>query len=337
MDLKAVVKPNPSHFHLRLFLESICNLRCTYCNPDAERAPGGRISNEELTEFIEAGAELGVRRVHYTGGEPTLRKGLESLMRTAKKSGYAEQVMTTNAVLLAPRLDEYVAAGLSRITISLDTFDRERYARMTGRDALEDVLAGIQRARELLGTLRLNTVVTQENVEEIPALIDFATGKSIIPRFIELQTNQAVFYKGDEPFDQQYVPAARIVEGMRERGLLWPTNVNGENPNCAYFMVGTTGVVAGIIANHSRGYPCGDCRKLRVSPYGDLGVCINAEGLSVLNTTYEQKRDALALSMQRREELNRLLLERKHVSRTYGFWRWGDLRERQTARVVQLS
>lgn len=322
---RATIPCELSAYHLRIFLVSKCNLRCGYCNPDAVSNRGEGFADNEILELMSAAAKAGIQRVHYSGGEPTLRKSLPEIIRHGREIGYGDQVITTNGVLLADRVAKLVEAGLTRVNISLDSLDEERNTRITGRRVLQKVRDAIEASVDAFGSVKLNVVVMRENISEVRDFIDLshkANGK-IIVRFIELQSNQPVFF--DNKIESQYAPISEVYDCIRELGTLQPIFVDGENPNCSYFQIEGTKASIGIIANRSRGYPCGGCRKIRVSPYGDVGVCINAEGLNLRGTSLGQKEGAIAQLLEVREALDLHRPDRQHLSDAKGFWRWGDV------------
>ena len=138
--------------YLRLSVTDRCNCRCTYCMPAGGVPMLGHkdiLSFEELTEVVGACAQLGVRKVRLTGGEPLVRRGLPELVRMIRAvPGVEELAMTTNATLLAPVAAELHHAGLDRLNVSLDTLDAARYAELTRGGSLEDALAGLAAARD---------------------------------------------------------------------------------------------------------------------------------------------------------------------------------------------
>lgn len=326
-----------SQFHLRIFLTSYCNMRCTYCNPDADRQDGRALTNSELITLIEVASKLGVRTIHYSGGEPTLRRGLADIMRSASDNGVATQAMTTNGVLLFDTFGEYVEAGLSRVNISIDSLDDSKFKRITGTPTLDIVKGAILRAIDYFGMVKINVVVLQQNVDEIPAFLDWSAsldGK-LICRFIELQSNQPVFYH-PERISAEHVNSKEIWQRIRSVGTPIPIAVTGKNPNCFYYQFPGTPIQFGLITNHSRGYPCGGCRKIRVSPYGDVGVCITAEGQNLKGVDRDTVRRVLAEQIEFRGKLDSIRPNRRHHSTDFGFWRWGDMNPARENRPIEV-
>ena len=328
----------PSDFHARIFLESHCNFRCVYCNPDAERQEGKIIPDEEIMSFLKTISEAGIKTIHYSGGEPTLRKSLPFLMAYASKCGIERQSMTTNAATLARNIDDYVKAGLKSVNISIDSLNTDKFASMTGRDDLPKVLEAIERALERFEFVKLNVVILDTNIDEVEDFMKLSARKSgrLIVRLIELQTNQPIFFQAHR-ISKNHVPATEIYERIMRFGQYYPIDFRGKNPNCHYYKYVSSDVIFGVIANHSRGYPCGDCKKLRLSPFGDLGVCIGAEGTNIRNLGPGELKQAVLDQIEARRKLDIEKPERKHLSKDYGFWRWGDLNPDNTARPIPID
>lgn len=183
--------------YLRLSVTDKCNCRCVYCMP-ATGVPRCRhedlLSFEELVEVVRAATTLGVRKVRVTGGEPLARRGVVDLCRmVAAVPGVEELDMTTNATMLAPVAADLRAAGVTRLNVSLDTLDPERYRAVTRVGTLADALAGIRAAREagfgssIDSPLKINCVLMGGvNVDEVPRLVDMARRGPVEVRFIEL-------------------------------------------------------------------------------------------------------------------------------------------------------
>ncbi len=142
---------------------------------------------EEIDRLVEQFLALGVEKVRLTGGEPLLRRDLPSLVeRLARKSAIRDLAMTTNAVLLAPAVSDLKRAGLGRLTISLDTLQRERFVKLARFDELPRVLAGIDSAVDEFPGFKIDTVVIRGvNDDEIISLLEFAKARGAELRFIE--------------------------------------------------------------------------------------------------------------------------------------------------------
>ncbi len=180
--------------NVRIALTNACNLRCIYCHHEGEEINGCtvgdphiQLTKDEIAELIGVFAELGVTTIKLTGGEPTLRSDLLDIIRSIPP--HIESSMTTNGTLLGKMATDLKTAGLSRVNISLDTMRRDRYQKITGRDLLPEVLAGIEAAITAgLTPVKLNMVVLKGiNDDEIEVFLSYVRGrKDIILQIIEL-------------------------------------------------------------------------------------------------------------------------------------------------------
>ena len=176
---------------LRLSVTDRCNLRCQYCMPEQDYVWLPRenlLTFEEIGAIVDAFTPLGVDRVRLTGGEPLLRRDLPVLIESlAARPPIADLALTTNGVLLRAQAAALRAAGLHRITVSLDTLDSERFRELTRTDDLARVLDGIDAAAAAgFKSLKLDTVVIRGvNDEELVPLLEYAKGRGAELRFIE--------------------------------------------------------------------------------------------------------------------------------------------------------
>src|SRR6185503_6718779 len=176
--------------NLRLSVTDRCNLRCEYCMPEDDYVWLPRedvLHFEETSALVDVFLSLGVDKVRLTGGEPLLRRDVAALVRMiAAKPGLNDLALTTNGVLLADQVDALKAAGLGRVTVSLDTLQRDRFTRLTRFDQLDAVHAGIAAASRVYGTLKLDTVVIRGvNDDELADLIEYGRAVQGEVRFIE--------------------------------------------------------------------------------------------------------------------------------------------------------
>jgi len=264
--------------YLRLSVTDRCNLRCVYCLP--ERAPrfapaAGLLSDDEIVELAGAFARLGVSKIRLTGGEPLVRPGLPALVaRLARIPGIDDLSLSTNGVLLAGLAVDLKAAGLSRVNVSLDTLDPERFARIARFGSLRDVLSGIEAALDDgLAPVKLNVVVARGmNDDEIGAFAALTDKKPLHVRFIELMP------MGDTGFFSQArrIPLAEMTAAA---GPLEPAAPEdrpaGHGPARYYRRPGAAGTV-GFISALSCGF-CDACNRMRLSSTGTLIPCLDGE------------------------------------------------------------
>jgi cyclic pyranopterin phosphate synthase len=174
---------------VRVSLTDRCDLACVYCRPS--RQDGyleSRLDESDWRSMLEGLVEAGVRRVRFTGGEPLLYRALEDVVAHAVRLGFEDIALTTNATRLAARAPGLRAAGLRRVTVSLDSLDANRFARLTRGGRLAEVQAGIDAAvAARFDEVKLNCVVLRgENDDELEALVHFAWARGIVPRFLEV-------------------------------------------------------------------------------------------------------------------------------------------------------
>jgi cyclic pyranopterin phosphate synthase len=263
-----------AHTSLRLSLTDRCNLRCGYCmEEEASFVPSSALLNvQELVGLASLFVELGIRRIRLTGGEPLLRRDLPELVGKLKSiEGLQELTLTTNGILLADMAKELRFAGLDRLTISLDTLDPLVFERITRRRGLEKVLAGVDAACSagFQGT-GINTVLLRGiNDTEAGALIRYAHGRGIRPRFIETMPIGAGEYERD-----RFVPADDLLGLIRnEFGSIEHVAGNSPSSPAKLFRV-ETGLI-GIIASVSEPF-CGHCDRLRLTADGKMRSCLFA-------------------------------------------------------------
>ena len=261
---------------LRVSVTDRCNFRCTYCMPAEGLAwlPKHEIlSFEELTRLLALFVRLGVRSVKVTGGEPTVRADLPTLVRMFREVAPGIDLsMTTNGVLLDRLAPELARAGLDRVTVSLDSLLRHRFEEMTRRDALDRVLAGIRAAQDAgLTPIKINCVVIGgTNDAEV---VDFAAwsrehGHHV--RFIEYMPLDA-----EHAWERaKVVPSARILEAIDAVFPLVPAGADREPATSYRFADGAPGGI-GLIASVTEPF-CDTCNRLRITAEGDVRACLFA-------------------------------------------------------------
>ncbi|GLZ42561.1 cyclic pyranopterin monophosphate synthase [Actinokineospora sp. NBRC 105648] len=261
---------------LRVSLTDRCNLRCTYCMPaeGLEWMPrADMLTDGELNRLIRvAVCDLGVTNLRFTGGEPTLRKGIEGIIAAAAALTPRPRIsMTTNAIGLSRRAAALKAAGLDRINVSLDTLRPDRFTELTRRDRLADVLDGLAAARTAgLDPVKVNTVLLRGvNDDEAVPLLRFCVANGYHLRFIEQM-----------PLDAQHgwsraemVTAEQILTALRTGFELTPRpGARGAAPAERWLVDGGPADV-GVIASVTRPF-CGDCDRTRLTADGQLRSCL---------------------------------------------------------------
>ena len=272
--------------YLRISLTDRCNLRCIYCMPEhgVKSIPHESILTlEEVHKAIECASQLGIKHIRFTGGEPTVRKGLLSLIeRTAQTPGIESVALTTNAILLPNMTADLKAAGLSRVNISLDTLDAEQYRFITRRGNLDDALKGVEAALSSgLSPVKLNTVVVRRLNQDLLSFARLTVDAPLHVRFIEYMPIGSGEDCGGCGWGlDDVVPAKEIIETINMQaqsiglGSLQPTTAtpDGWGPAQYYRLPdaqGTVGVISAI-SNHF----CASCNRLRLTADGKIKPCL---------------------------------------------------------------
>jgi cyclic pyranopterin phosphate synthase len=203
--------------YLRISVTDRCNLRCVYCMPD-EGVPALAhdqiLTYEEIIEVAAVAKGLGIKHIRITGGEPLVRNNVISLVRGLKALDFPDISMTTNGVLLPPLSRELKDAGLNRVNISLDTLDPDKFSEITRRGKLKDALAGIQSAlRAGLDPVKINTVITGDNFDEIRNIAALTRKWPVHVRFIEVMPigpDQLPAHTGMVPVDAVIAETSKL-------------------------------------------------------------------------------------------------------------------------------
>lgn len=277
--------------YLRISVTDACNLRCSYCMP--ELAPDGcnckrNLTADEIVSVAEAAAELGVKKLRITGGEPLVRSDIVELTRRLSGiPGIEDMSMTTNGTLLAPLARELYAAGIHRINISLDTLDAEKYRRITRGGELSAALAGINAALEAgMTPVKLNCVLIGGfNSDEVAGLAHLTEDRPIDVRFIELMPIGDTAHFGAEA----YLPGSFVTDTLPE---LCPVSEDKRSVARLYRLPGALGRV-GIISPLSNHF-CAQCNRLRLTADGCIKPCLHsAEEIPVRGLSGEALKSAI--------------------------------------------
>ena len=258
--------------YLRLSVTELCDLRCRYCMPEegvCKKAHEEMLSEDEMITAVTAAAALGIKKLRITGGEPLVKKNIVSICeRCAAVDGIEELCITTNGIRLAQLAQPLRAAGVSRINISLDTLDAEKYAYMTRRGRLEDVFSGLDAAFAAgFEKIKLNAVLIGGfNDGEIPALAELTRRYPVDLRFIELMP----MYDGGDFGPEAFIPYTVVLDKLPE---LVPDAPDGGVAKL-YRLPGAQGDI-GLISPVSAHF-CSECNRIRLTADGKLKPCLHS-------------------------------------------------------------
>jgi uncharacterized Fe-S cluster-containing radical SAM superfamily enzyme len=208
--------------NLRLSVTDRCNLRCSYCMPEAEYVWLPRqdiLQFEEMSTLVDVFAAAGVDRIRLTGGEPLLRRDLPELVEMlAQKPAIRDLALTTNGVMLAGQSDALHRAGLHRLTVSLDTLRADRFKELTRFDSLPQVLAGIDEAVKTFRTLKLDSVIIRGTNDD--ELIPSSSSRAASARR----------FGSSNTWTSAGQPSGRTIASCRGR-ICWPCSATNTGPS----------------------------------------------------------------------------------------------------------
>jgi cyclic pyranopterin phosphate synthase len=322
---------------LRISVMDRCNFRCPYCMPKEQFHENyqflksrERLSFDELTRLTKLFAGLGVRKVRLTGGEPLLRANLADLVGDLTGiPGIEDIALTTNGVLLANHAVDLHANGLKRITVSLDTLDKEIFARLSGGfGALDQVLGGIDAAIAAgLAPVKINAVIERGvNDHTVLDLVEHFRGTPVIVRFIEFMDvgNRNHWHP------KMVVPSRELAARINTRWPMQPVSQNYRGEVAERWRFEDGGGEVGFISSVSQPF-CGACSRARLSSEGKFYTCLFAtEGIDLRGPLRDGADDAELLRIIRgawvartdryselREELRRDPPETKKIEMYY--------------------
>lgn len=264
--------------YLRLSVTDRCDLRCTYCMPEKMQfLPRAEVLTlEELYNLSLGFIERGITKIRLTGGEPLVRRDVMTLVKSLGRhlgprqgAGLDELTLTTNGTQLALYAAGLADAGVKRVNVSLDTLDPAMFKRLTRRDALPQVLKGIDAAQQAGLRVKLNTVALKGiNDSEIPHLIAWAHKRDCDITLIETMPLGEV----DEDRIDHYLPLTAVQDDLQARWHLGPSSHTSGGP-ARYYDVAETGGRLGLITPLTNNF-CASCNRVRVTATGQLYPCL---------------------------------------------------------------
>lgn len=259
--------------YIRLSITDRCDFRCVYCmGEDMTFLPRDEVlSLEECERLVRVFVNLGVQKVRITGGEPLVRKNaLWLFQQIGRMQGLREQVITTNGSQLEQHAEALKAAGVSRINISLDSLDPERFRNITRVGDLDKVLRGIAAARAAgFQHTKLNCVLMRGiNDDEAPALVQYAIAHDLDVAFIEEMPLGEVSHQRSS----SYVSNAETLQTLQQHFTLTSSTETTGGP-ARYWKIPGTRTRIGFISPHSHNF-CEACNRVRITCKGELYLCL---------------------------------------------------------------
>ncbi|MBQ9249997.1 MAG: GTP 3',8-cyclase MoaA [Oscillospiraceae bacterium] len=258
--------------YLRMSVTELCNLRCRYCMPVEgieKKCHENMLSEEEMILAVKAAASLGIRKLRVTGGEPLVKKNIVSICeQAAAVEGIREVCITTNGILLPQLAKPLRQAGVSRINMSLDTLDAQKYAYISRVGTLDQAMAGLEAALDAgFEKIKLNAVLIGGfNDDEIPALAELTRRYPVDLRFIELMP----MYDSGDFGPEAFIPYTAALDKLPEAEKVEQDGGVAR----LYRLPGAQGNI-GLISPVSAHF-CAECNRLRLTADGKLKPCLHA-------------------------------------------------------------
>ncbi len=281
--------------YLRISVTELCNLRCRYCMPEdgvCKKTHEEMLTEDEIIMAVRAAASLGIRKLRITGGEPLVKKNIVSIcQRAAAVPGIQEVCITTNGTLLPELAKPLRDAGVSRVNISLDTLDPEKFRYISRVGELDQAVAGIRAALDAgFDKVKLNTVLIGGfNDDEIPALAELTRRYPIDLRFIELMP----MYDSGDFGPEAFIPYTVVLDRLPG---LEPMATDGGVARLYRLPLaqGNIGLISPVSAHF-----CGTCNRLRLTADGKLKPCLHSgDEFSIKGLDYDGMVEELRLAIE---------------------------------------
>ena len=291
--------------YLRVSATDRCDLRCVYCMPERMRflPRADLLTLEELGRLAAAFIRLGTRRIRITGGEPLVRRGIETLVAELGARlghGLDELTMTTNGSRLSEHAGALARAGVRRINVSLDTLDPAKFSAITRGGRLPATLAGIERAREAGISIKINTVALRDlNEDELDAMLAWCGRNGHDLCLIETMPMGAV----EEDRTDRYLPLSLVRARLAARWTLTETSYRTGGP-ARYVTVAETGGRLGFITPMTHNF-CESCNRVRLSCTGTLFMCLGQDDAADLRSVLRAGASEDTLEAAIREAITR--------------------------------
>jgi cyclic pyranopterin phosphate synthase len=293
--------------YLRLSATDLCNLRCKYCMPTegiTKKDCNNILRIEDFVKIAQTAVDLGIDKIRISGGEPLVRRGIIALIEQISAiDGVFDLAMTTNGILLPKYAKALKDAGLKRLNISLDSFNKEKYQDITRGGSLKNALKGIEAAKQAkFQKIKINVVLIKGfNDDEISDFVEFTRDNEIDVRFIEMMP-----FEGQRHFAEgSFIPAGEVLKRHPE---LVSVDAESKSSSAKYYRLpGALGKV-GLIEPMSCKF-CDNCNRIRVTADGRLLSCLHSADEVDLTSALgdaQQLKDLIAQSIVNKPEFHHL-------------------------------
>jgi cyclic pyranopterin phosphate synthase len=305
-------------FHyLRLSVDEACNYRCVYCLPDGYKKSTDEpaLTAPEIGRLARAFAEMGFWKIRLTGGEPTTRPDVVELAEIcASTPGVRRVALSTNGYRLAALAEPLARAGVKAVNVSVDSLDPANFARITGKNDLSKVLAGVEACLTEGLETKINVVMLRGfNAGDLAGFLRFSAERRVEVRFIELMQTTG----NEKFFKENHMSGEAVLDLLKQDGWSEQPRREGDGPAIRFRRHGAAGAV-GLIAPYRRDF-CSSCNRLRVTSRGALRLCLFSDGSASLRDLLQRDADRPALQAR-----VRALLTKKEVSHYLPEGRFGD-------------
>lgn len=276
MQQQLVDNFNRKFEYLRLSITDVCNFKCNYCLPDGYQRTHKKqfLSESEIKNLVCAFAELGTKKVRITGGEPSLRKDFTAIISTiAEIPGIEKLATTSNGFSLQKNAQQWFAAGLNGINVSVDSLDAKTFDLITGKNIFQKVMAGVSAAAAAgFPQVKINTVLMKGlNDDNLELFMQWIKDKPMQLRFIELMQTE----DNSDFFNQYHISGQAIKDKLLKAGWIQKVPLSHDGPAQVFRHSDYQGEI-GLIMPYSKNF-CDNCNRLRVSSVGRLHLCLFGE------------------------------------------------------------
>ncbi len=312
--------------YLRISVTDRCNLRCVYCMPEEgiqKFQHEDMLTYDEILRLSRIFADIGIKKIRLTGGEPLVRKNIAYLIEGLKQIQGIEKVcMTTNGILLSEQLETLLAAGLDGVNISIDSLQADKFKEITRKDQLEKVLNSIDQAAQIPGLeVKLNCVPMQYNEDELVDMTRYFLQKGLTLRFIELMPigfGKDLQGISTDDLKKRLECAFGKLEQVRGQKL--------GGPSQNYKVKGYEGEV-GFISAMSHEF-CGNCNRVRLTADGCLKTCLQYRADLNLKKLLSENDDRLR---------NRIVSAIHHKPQNHRFHAYTQISDAESRIMAQIG